>query len=169
MFQPLSCYYKQITSNRISADQIQSVKQYQISSCFQTFSKSVGYLMDGFPPGYLCQKWDVPKTWCCQGQWSVKLGSPPSNICLCLFCFYLPFPFDTIYLYDVLCHIDSVQLTEPIMYLDSCNHLSTSAFCLWFTMSTRLTTYLAYSDCTCHGSTGSPSALLGIPKGAWQF
>ena len=45
MFQPLSYYYTQIISNRISADQIQSAKQYQHSSCFQTFSKSVGYLM----------------------------------------------------------------------------------------------------------------------------
>ena len=32
--------------------------------------------------------------------------------------FYLPFLFDTIYLYDVLCHVDLVWLTEPIMYLD---------------------------------------------------
>ena len=65
-----------------------------------------------------CQKRDVPTTWCRQGQWCVKLRSPLSNICLCLFCFYLPFPFDTIYLYDVLCHVDLVQLAEPIMYLD---------------------------------------------------
>ena len=45
VFQPFSCYYKQIISNRISANQIQSAKQYQYSSCFQTFRKSVGYLM----------------------------------------------------------------------------------------------------------------------------
>ena len=44
-FQPLSYYCTQIISNRISADQIQSAQQYQHSSCFQTFSKSVGYLM----------------------------------------------------------------------------------------------------------------------------
>ena len=45
VFQPVSCYYTQIISNRISADQIQSEKQYQYSSCCKTFSKSVGYLM----------------------------------------------------------------------------------------------------------------------------
>ena len=45
VFQPLSYYYIQIVSNRISANQIQSAKQYQCSSYFQTFSKSVGYLM----------------------------------------------------------------------------------------------------------------------------
>ena len=45
VFQSFSCYYKQTISNRISADQIQSAKQYQCSSCFQTFRKSVGYLM----------------------------------------------------------------------------------------------------------------------------
>ena len=47
VFQPLSCYYKQIISNRISANQSseQSAKQYQSSSSFQTFSKSVGCLM----------------------------------------------------------------------------------------------------------------------------
>ena len=45
VFQPLSCYYTQNISNRISANQIQSAKQYQSSSSFQTFRKSVGYLM----------------------------------------------------------------------------------------------------------------------------
>ena len=45
VFRPPSCYCTQIISNRIPVDQIQSVKQYQCSSCFQTFSKSVGYLM----------------------------------------------------------------------------------------------------------------------------
>ena len=50
VFQPLSYYYTQMISNRISADQIQSVKQYQPSSCFQTFSKSVGYLMKATRP-----------------------------------------------------------------------------------------------------------------------
>ena len=64
------------------------------------------------------QKWDILTTWCCQGQWSVKLGSPLSNIFYMLVSFYLPFSFDTIYLYNVLCHIVSVWLTEPIMYLD---------------------------------------------------
>ena len=57
-------------------------------------------------------------TWCHQGQWFVKLGSLPSNIAYMLVSFYLPFLFDTIYLYDALHHIDSVWLAKPIMYLD---------------------------------------------------
>ena len=63
-----------------------------------------------------------------------------------------------IYLYDVLCLVDLVWLTEPIMYLDC--HVTIRApqpfiseaevrtLCLLFTMSTGLlTTYLAYPDC----------------------